>query len=107
MHCKPGSPEASFILAFGPRWCRLLPYNHTVFDGHQETLFSVSAGDSIRAVVDHFDLGAPAETDRSVLEIGGFRIRASWTTQGEGRKHVLSITAGKSPSVRGPEALPS
>ena len=107
MHCKPGSPEASFILAFGPRWCRLLPYNHTVFDGHQETLFSVSAGDSIRAVVDHFDLGAPAESDRSVLEIGGFRIRASWTTQGEGRKHVLSITAGKSPSVREPEALSS
>ncbi|KAK1829406.1 hypothetical protein QBC39DRAFT_356502 [Podospora conica] len=30
MRCKPESPESCFILAFGPRWCRLLPDSHFV-----------------------------------------------------------------------------
>lgn len=108
MYCKPSSPDASFILAFGLKWCRLLPHNHMVFAGQRENLFSVSAGESIRNLVNYCDERAHIENDRSILEIGGFRIRASWTTQGEGRKHVLTITAAKdSPSVRKSEASPS
>lgn len=107
MYCKPTSPDASFILAFGLRWCRLLPYNHIIFVGQRENLFSVSAGESIRDVVNYFDERAHLESDRSILEIGGFQIRASWTTQGEGRKHVLTITAKESPSARKSEASPS